>query len=725
MVQEPRPTEILRGTVIRLVYSAKDSAFRILEVQVEGSQQRESVLGDWAGARVGASIEAHGFWQKRKGSGSLQFRAAYLQELLPQDPSGLEAWLGSGAVKGIGKATAKKLVQRFGKDVVRVLDHNIERLAECKINKKQQERIVEGWAAAQATRMIMQFLRGIGIGPERSHSVWRKFEKVPWVQGSPAVLVSRLRDNPYLLIWVDGIGFTMADQAAGKLGLKADSPFRVDAGIQQVLKDRGGDGHVWTPERKLYSLAKQLLGVSDTLITESLARQQEENLLVNILSPSAEPLWSIRWPAHVERELARQIERFQGPTMRISMLFPEGFRPDPTQESALLSISFSRLAILAGGPGMGKTTLIKACVLSAQKAKLRVTLCAPTGRAAKRMEEATGVPASTIHRLIEYRGGTPKRNAQNPIQTDWLIVDEASMLDQEIAWRLLDAVPDNARVLFVGDPDQLPSVGQGSVLDDLIASESVTVARLTKIFRQGEGSGIPLLARAILQGQKTDLAGLPDCAFQDVDAYANEEDLTRAVVHRIMAECFEADAPVQVLSPMRNGPLGTKALNEALREAYNPDRKQPTWGRFRVGDYVIQTRNDYDRDIFNGDLGTVLRVEHGEDGPVMTVHFEGRGEVAFPRFDDARDLDFAWCLTVHKSQGGQFPAVALVATTAHYTMLKRNLLYTGITRAEKRLLLLSTPRALALARRESGIVERCTMLKAFLSRKLDRSQGAA
>lgn len=702
--------ETIQGTVTKLIFSEKSGPFRIFEIQPDNNRQRECVLGDWEQARVGARIEAHGFWQKRKGSNSLQFRAGFLQEILPEDPSGLKAWLGSGAVKGIGKATAEKLVKKFGKNLVHVLDHEIERLSEAGFSPKQIEKIRKGWANAQATRVIMQFLRTVGIGPERSNAVWRRFSEVSWVQGNPAILVSRLRDNPYLLMWVDGIGFTLADQAAGKLGLLADSPFRVDAGIQQVLRDHGSDGNVWCPQKDLVSGAKELLGVSEERILAQITTLIDGETLVR----SSDGRIALKWPARVEENLAQRIRALIGQAKRIPILFPEGFQPDATQKFALEKIASSRFAVLAGGPGMGKTTLIRSCVLSAQQAGLRVALCAPTGRAAKRMQEATGIEAKTIHRLIEQRRDRQcLRNAENPIAADWVIVDECSMLDQEIAYRLLDAVPKDARVLFVGDPDQLPSVEQGNVLGDIIASGAVPVARLIKIFRQGEGSGIPVLAKAVLEGKKADFRGLSGCRWEDADAHTGAENVTRSVVAAILEFAEEVASPVQVLSPMRNGPLGTKALNEELRARLNPDNGQKSWGRFRVGDSVIQNRNNYDLEVFNGDLGVIRAIETGADGFRIHVEMDGR-MVVYDDAKDVNDLDYAWCLTVHKSQGGQFPVVALVATTSHYVMLQRNLLYTGITRAEKHLLFVSSARALGLAIRQSGIVHRETRLADLL-----------
>jgi exodeoxyribonuclease V alpha subunit len=703
----------LCGTVTKLIWSAKDSAFRILEVSTDKGRDRKTVLGDWQNARVGARIEAYGEWQKRKGTGELQFRARYLQEAIPEDASGLLAWLKSGAVKGIGKVTAQKLVDHFGEKLPRVLDEDPEQIAACGIRPKQREKIRNGWAAAQATRIIMQFLRKVGIGPERSQAVWKHFSRYSWVGNQPQVLVGRLSDNPYMLTDVAGIGFVQADQAAGNLGLSADSNDRIDAGIRHVITQNTDDGHVWISFDDLLAKALDLLGVQEEHIVERVLALQESAQIVVRPGIDSQRI-STRRLAWIERHLALEIQRLNVPARAIPGRYPSGFVPDPDQRKALEIVLRSGFSVLTGGPGMGKTTLIRACVLSAQAAGLRLVLCAPTGRAAKRMEEATGHPASTIHRAIEWRGGIdPGRNSQNPLEADWVIVDEVSMLDQDIALRLLQAVKTGARVLFVGDPDQLPSVGPGNVLGDILESGVVPAARLTKIFRQGEGSGIPVLARSILQGTRVDFAGLNGCAYLDIEALPESEDRFEAVMAAIRAFTEQTGERVQVLSPMRSGPLGTNALNTALREFYNPDRGQDHWKWFRVGDLVIQTKNNYDLGVFNGDMGEIVGFEREDDDVTMLVSFDGH-VVRYEEPEDAAALEYAWALTVHKSQGGQFPAVCVLATTSHFVMLKRNLLYTGVTRAEKHLLMISGSRAQRLIRQETGILHRETMLADIL-----------
>jgi len=705
-------SETLCGTVTKLLWSSKRDDFRVLEWIPDRSRdgrshQRETLVGNWEKPRIGARVEAVGSWQKRKGTQELQFRAQHIHEILPEDASGLLAWLEGGAVKGIGKVTAQKLIDRFGVDLPRVLDTNLDAIAACGIRKKQMERIRDGWAKAQATRIIMQFLRRVGIGPERSRAVWKRFEHHPAVQGDPAALVSRLEDNPYLLTEVSGIGFVLADQAAGKLGIPADSSYRVRAGLHHVLSQAVEDGHVWVAETDLRRSAQELLGVDPNRIGEAIESEIEAKQLVRW-----DGFLSLRGLAGVERRLADEVRRLNGPAPSIPLHFPPGFTPDPDQQRALETILQSGLVILTGGPGMGKTTLIRACVLSAKAAGLSLLLCAPTGRAAKRMSEVTGHPAATIHRTIEWRSDGPQRHGGNPLAADWIIVDEVSMLDQSLAYKLLCAVKTGTRLLLVGDPHQLPSVGPGNVLGDLLDSGVVPVARLTKIFRQAEFSGIPVLSQAILEGRNPSFPELEGVQFFPIDKGLPAETKQAFVVDRIAEHFRDTGERMQVLSPMKSGPLGTKELNRHLRDLYNPDQGQPHWKWFRVGDFVIQTRNNYDLEVFNGDMGTIVDIALEDDE--VTVRVDMDGLLVDYAAEDTEDLEYAWALTIHKAQGGQFPSVCLLSTTDHYVMLKRNLLYTGITRAERQLFLISNAQALAMVRQKTGISHRETRLATLL-----------
>jgi len=705
--------ETLLGTVTKLLWSNKNDQFRVLEwipdIPREGRpNQREKLLGYWDNPRIGARIEVVGFWQKRNGTQEIQFRAQHIQEILPEDASGLLAWLEGGAVKGIGKVTAKKLVERFGTELPQILDTNLDAIALCGIGKKHRERIRQGWATAQATRIILQFLRRVGIGSERSRSVWKRFERRPEIQGDPSALVARLEDNPYWLTEVPGIGFVLADQAAGKLGIPADSSYRIDAGIRHVFGKWVEEGHVWMPVQDMLRQSTDLLGVPFDRVRGRLEAQIEGNRFVQEGN-----LVASRGMAKTEHSLAEEIVRLCAPIPQpIPVLLPSGFVPDPDQESALQTILRSGFVVLTGGPGMGKTTLIRACVLSAKAEGLRVLLCAPTGRAAKRMSEATGHPAATIHRALGWGMDGPQYHKEHPLSADWVIVDEVSMLDQFLANALLSAIKTGTRVLFVGDPNQLPSVGPGRVLGDILDAGVVPVAHLRKIFRQAEFSGIPLLAQAVLDGKPVDPQGLDGVRYVAFPSDIPSEGKTGFILNILSEHYRETGKRVQVLSPMKSGPLGTKAMNMALRDLYNPNTGQAQWKWYRVGDLVIQTRNNYDLEVFNGDMGIVSDIRHSEDGVVLFVDFDGN--VVEYAQEDTDDLEFAWALTVHKSQGGQFPSVCVISTTDHFVMLKRNLVYTGITRAESELIWVSSSKASAIMRQHTGITHRETRLTALL-----------
>ncbi len=709
-------TETITGTVTKLLFSSGD--FRILQIRAAGHAQRQVVLGDWPSVRVGARITAQGHWEKnKKRPDELQFRATEIHEDIPDDTEGLAQWLGSGAVKGIGPGTAQKIVSRFGKETLDILDHHPERLAELGITGKRQEKIREGWQAASAQRQIMQLLREVGLGAVRSSAVWKIFSEHPKVQGDPNRLIARLRKDPWLLCEVRGIGFSQADLAAGRMGIAATDPLRLAAGLLQVLRDRENEGHIWTTRQTLFENALVLLGVENVDLSTALQSLLERQAVVQHADSWAGTLLALEKSAKTEQELARHILRLTGPAPAIPVHFPEHFTPHPAQTKALDILLRQRFGILSGGPGMGKTTLVRTMVQSAWKAGFSVLLCAPTGRAAQRLEEATGATAQTIHRFL---GKIEREGFRSKPTRTLLVIDETSMLDQALALWLFRSLPTGIRVILVGDPDQLPSVGPGQVLADLLETPSIPKARLTHIFRQSADSVIPVLASQVLAGETPNLRELvnENLNYHSVDPLkdATPEQTTAWAVERIVEASRTWGHRVQVLSPMRRGPLGTQALNAALREAFNPDRGQPSFGRFRVGDVVLHTRNNYDLQVFNGELGTITAIHRGpcatyrgsgndpwedpEDGTLLDpqamqeanshdhhihVRFEDR-EVVYADPEDWEDLAPAWCLTVHKSQGGQFPAVCLVATTSHFIMLRRNLIYTGITRAEKHLM---------------------------------------
>jgi exodeoxyribonuclease V alpha subunit len=736
----------MRGRVTKLIYKATDSDFCIVEVEPTGEDERAIVKGAWMEPRIGAILDMHGVWKPRKGHlGEMEFAASAITEVVPKDSEGLYLWLRSGVIKGIGEVWARRLVDHFGMDLIRVMDEDPDRLAEVEVPPRVMEVMKAGWVAAAPQRVLMPFLRECGLGTEMSGTVWRHFKEE--VKGNAAALVETIRANPYLLAEVSGIGFKIADQAAGRLGTTANSPARVMAGIEHVLHQQGQEGHVWIERERLSANARRLLGgVSSAVIDECLAAAEEKGEAATLRKQTVRgrECWANATASQVEKDLAERIKAISGPAAPLEVIHPVGFTLDPSQITALEAIIATRLGVLTGGPGMGKTTLISQLLAGAAKANLSVQLCAPTGRAAKRMSEATGYSAATIHRMMIYKdeAGEPKwHDRNNPLPAQLIIVDEASMKDQYLAAKFFDAIGPDTRVVLVGDSNQLPSVGQGRVLEDIIESGIVPVGRLSKIHRQGAGSSIPVVARSILEGGIPKFNGAADMpvlnlaklkerieAKLDKDGLigksrrdAFDAKLTSLAVHYVAQESAKLEERMQVLAPMRKGPLGTMTLNAALREHFNPDEGQPQLkdGRFRVGDQVIHLQNNYQLGVFNGEMGLVTGITQSKEGdPVLHVEFDDEGgarTVDYVGSKNYQQLDLSYCLTFHKSQGGQFRGVALFADTSHYNMLTRNLVYTGLTRAEEHMLFATSTKALQMTIDKEKATPRRTALSELLS----------
>jgi exodeoxyribonuclease V alpha subunit len=740
------PTE-MRGRVTRLLYRAEDSDFCIFEVDIAGEDARTVAKGAWLAPRIGAEVELQGSWKPRKGrADELEFVATSISEVTPKDTDGLYLWLRSGAIRGVGDVWARRLVDHFGMDFPRVIDQAPDRLAELKMPERLIEIIKKGWAEVAPQRVLMPFLREIGLGTEMSATVWRHFERA--VDGDTGALVKMVRDNPYMLTEVSGIGFAIADQVAGRLGIALHSQARVRAGIDYVLHRQAADGHVWIEHERLVTNVGRLLGrgVSEETINATLSAVEAEGKAAPFRSKmvGGREAWAEARACQVEEELAASIRAVAGPAKPLEVIQPEDFTLDPSQLEALEAISASRLAVLTGGPGMGKTTLIAQLLASAAKAGLSTSLCAPTGRAAKRMSEATDHEAKTIHRMMIYYDdeGAPRwHDKSNPLPAQLVIVDETSMTDQYIAAKFFDAIGPDTRVLLVGDVNQLPSVGQGRVLEDIIASGIVPVGRLTKIHRQGAGSSIPVIAQSILDGKVPQFCGQPDVPVlnlvklrerldetldrEGVTGKARKDELDRRLtaeaVRCVTIESKRQGSRLQVLAPMHKGPFGTVALNAALRERFNPDVGQPQLrdGSFRVGDQVIHLVNNYEKGVFNGELGRVSGVSQAKDGEeILHVDFEeasGTRTVLYEGSGEQRQLDHSYCLTFHKGQGAQFPGIAVFADTSHYNMLTRNLVYTGLTRAEKHALFATSTRALQMTCDKERMTPRRTALAELVS----------
>jgi exodeoxyribonuclease V alpha subunit len=711
--------ETLSGIIERVTFHNPDTGFAVLRVQPRGRRGVVTVVGHLPVPTVGEFIEATGEWVQDREHGE-QFKAETMSCTPPSTVEGIEKYLGSGLVKGIGPHFARKIVAVFGERTLQVIDESPSFLKEVKgLGPRRIQRIRESWQEQRAVRDIMVFLQSHGIGTARAVRVYKTY-------GDQAV--EMVRANPYRLateVW--GFGFQTADELAGNLGIERASPLRARAALRYVLQRLSHDGHVGFPESPLLhdhsGLTDDLRAVLDGIPPDVLAGAAEAERLAGDLvrEPGGEEPWLYLKPLFLaELGIARAVRKLRRGEHPLPAIDVEaalgwvekrmGLELAPAQREAIRAATREKVMVITGGPGTGKTTLVRGVLELFAARGLRCALCAPTGRAAKRLSETTGREAKTIHRLLEFDPslGGFKRDAVQPLDLDLLVVDETSMVDVALAYQLLKAIPAHACVVLVGDVDQLPSVGPGSVLADLIASRTVPVVRLTEIFRQAEQSWIVRAAHAVKQGElpPSAPAGQGDFYFVEADNPSAILDRLLVMVRQRIPTRFGLDPfrDVQVLSPMNRSELGTQALNQRLQEALNPSRGsveiQRFGSTFRVGDKVLQTQNDYQKDVFNGDVGRILAIDEAERE--ITVDFDGRPVVY--DFGELDELSLAYSLSIHRSQGSEYPAVVIPLHTQHFLMLQRNLLYTGLTRGKKLVVLVGSRKALEMAvqRQDAG-----------------------
>jgi len=719
VVAKSQPTdasdrEPLSGLVERVTFHSSETGFCVLRVKVRGHRDLVTVLGSAADIHSGEYVQASGHWERHRDHG-MQFRALFLQVTAPTSLEGIERYLGSGMIKGIGPHFAKRLVKTFGDAVFDVIEKTPERLREVEgIGQVRLKRITAGWADQKAIREIMVFLQSHGIGTSRSVRIFKTY-------GADAIPL--VKENPYRLARdIRGIGFKTADQLAQRLGIPKESMLRARAGISYALMEAVADGHCALPEENLLTLAQELLEIGRPTLAEALALEAAEGGVVidHIGDTTCVFLPHLRKAEDVVASIIRrqQVGTPPWPVIDQMKALPWveaqlGVTLAPGQREAVRLALSSKVLVITGGPGVGKTTIIRS-ILHILKAKgVTPLLAAPTGRAAKRLGESTGLEAKTIHRLLEFdpKEGGFRRGNDFPLDCDLLVLDEASMVDVPLMAAVLKALPVQAALLVVGDVDQLPSVGPGQVLADLIGCSVVPVARLTEIFRQAAASQIIVNAHRVNRGVMPELAA-PTGALSDfifVEA-ADPEDAAAKVVkvvsERIPARFgFNAIRDVQVLCPMNRGGVGARSLNLDLQTALNPQRQdQPVVERFgftyRVGDKVMQIQNDYEKDAFNGDIGFVAAID--TDEAEVLIDFDGR-QIVY-EFGELDEVVLAYATTIHKSQGSEYPAVVIPILTQHYPMLQRNLLYTGITRGARLVVLIGQKSAVGIAVR--GVRER-------------------
>ncbi|WP_418685964.1 ATP-dependent RecD-like DNA helicase [Alistipes putredinis] len=710
------PATLLRCVVERITYQNPENGYSVLKVKVKGYNDLVTLVGNLLEVPVGSVLLCRGEWKVDKRYGS-QFVAATWEETMPATVYGIEKYLGSGLVKGIGPRFARAIVQRFGTKTIDIIETEIERLYEVpNIGRKRVAKIRESWEKQKDIKNVMLFLQGYGVSTAYAAKIYREYGKES---------IDKVRENPYRLaddIW--GIGFKTADGIAAKMGYEKEDPRRCRSGILYTLGQLSDEGHVYAGEEQLVKTAGQLLEAGETAIRDTLAGMlQAEDLILDKDAIYLPPFYHAECGTSRRlRDLAESTGRslFDGLFDPSSLTAETGIEYDEVQLAAIRQAVTSKVMVLTGGPGTGKTTTTQGIIAALKKAGLRVLLAAPTGRAAKRMSEATGMEAKTIHRLLEYNPQDGyKRNDENPLEGDALIVDECSMIDILLMNNLLKAVPVGMRLVFVGDIDQLPSVGAGNVLRDIIDSQRIPVVRLVRIFRQAQKSRIVMNAHTINQGRFPDTSNGRDTDFffmREDDPERAAETIVRLVKERLPRAYRESPDRIQVLTPMQRGVVGAANLNLLLQQALNPSG--PSLGRggytYRQGDRVMQLCNNYAKEVFNGDLGYIREVDTEER--TLKVDFDGKWiEYDITELDE---LTLAYATTIHKAQGSEYPIVVMPVLMTHFVMLQRNLIYTGITRAKKICVLIGAMKALAYAVRNVSVLKRNTSLRERLNPSL-------
>lgn len=725
-IRDQQQQEQISGIVERVTFHSEESGFCVLKVKVKGHRDLVAVIGNSASIGAGEYIEGTGLWFNDKNHG-LQFKTTHLKSTTPTSEDGILKYLSSGMIKGIGPHYAKKLIDAFGKDVFEVIEKSPKKLSKIEgIGKKRYKMILAAWSEQKYIREIMIFLQSHGVSTARAVRIYKTY-------GDNAINV--VKDNPYrLALDIRGIGFKSADQIAMQLGVPKDSIQRAQAGVHHVLQEMCNNGHCAVTHQDLVQNSVTLLETEEDIITAAIATElATEKIIADSIAdqPCVFPVSLYQAEVSVCAHLKRLIQaKLPWGDIDFDKAIPwveekTGLALSDSQQAAIRLALSNKVSIITGGPGVGKTTVVNSIINIMRAKKIPFLLCAPTGRAAKRLTETTTLPAKTIHRLLEFDPSSFgfNYNQDNPLDTKLLIVDETSMIDIVLMNSLLKALPDDCGLLLVGDVDQLPSVGPGAVLANCIHSGVMPTAVLDQIFRQAATSHIITNAHRVNAGQMPLVHDDPDTLTDFYTLYSKEPEsifdkVIDLVTTRIPARFrFDPVREIQVLTPMNRGGLGTQALNIALQRKLNPsplNKVQKFSWTYAPGDKVIQNVNNYDKEVFNGDIGFILKVDNEEQQCI--IDFDGR-EICY-EFNELDEINLAYAISIHKSQGSEYPAIVIPLATQHYALLVRNLLYTGMTRGKQLVVLVAQKKAVAIAIRNVDTSKRLTKLEARLQQAL-------
>lgn len=719
--------EELFGFIENIVFSQTENGFTVARLKEPRKEELTTIVGYIPSLQPGETVRCKGEWKMHPHHGR-QFEVKDHSIEAPKDVMGIQKYLESGLVQGIGPVYAEKIVDTFGKDTLQVLDESPARLLEITgIGERKLEKIIQSWQDQRSIRTVMIFLRSHGVSPSYAQKIYKKY-------GDNSI--EKVKENPYQLAKdVFGIGFKTADAIAGHLGLGKDSPQRIEAGIEHTLWKLSSDGHTCYPFEELVPASQNILEVEEQLVQEGIQRLINQEQLYQKMIEGRSFVWVgplYYYEQGIAKELARLKKNF--PAIRSVNL---GKAVEWVQEKLNIELAeeqkkgvesgvSEKVHIVTGGPGTGKTTITQAILTITQKITYKIILAAPTGRAAKRLNQITFKKACTIHGLLEFDFGTGKfkRDETNRLNADLIIIDEASMIDTQLMFHLLKAIPDETRILFIGDIDQLPSIGAGYVLKDLISSEMLGVTRLNEIFRQAKGSKIIVNAHKINHGEFPILTNASWSDFQ----FFEEEDIEK--IHAKILQLVCEDIPktwkfnpvrnVQVLAPMKKGMIGIENLNHSLQQTLNPSKTPFFRGgrRFHVKDKVMQIRNNYDKNVYNGDVGFINSIDATEQ--TMGIEFDGR--LIEYDFSELDEIILAYAASVHKYQGSECPCIMMPVHTCHFKLLYRNLIYTAVTRGKRKVILVGSKKAIAIAINNDQVLKRYTGLKEAMQSILQKDQ---